>query len=508
MTRSRLFLSIIHGHTSSAMNILVPLPLAVLLLIVALLSPSPISAATTRAAPHSKRSSALSLFPTPSLHVFFYAWYGAPPHDVGYLHWTHSVLPHWREEVTNQHRKEPYVAPGDPGVTYYPERGLYSSHDSDVLEVQMAEMAEMGADVVVVSWWGQKHKNSSVSTQHRIRYDGQVVHRCHSPAHSCCFLNVSDGRAGCRLRSLHAGHTGCSREGGSESGYTRQSAAHIAHTAHSYTLPLQFAHTLPTSTPPALVCAQLEPYPLRSEYTVEDDLKYIFAQYGNHPAFYRHPTTNQCLVYAYDSYHMTPQQWQQLLAVDGAMSIRHTPHDCIVIALVLDNINEAVQSHFDGVYSYFAATGFTRAADPSQWKGYVTQAAQHGILFIPSVAPGYDDTRLRPWNGHNKHGREHGRYYDEMWQAAVDSGANIVAVTTYNEWGEGTQIEPARPFITNKGDRLRGYSEREVTSGQAGEVLSDGEERLYVERTKQWMDKWRAAAGAAAGDDSPHQDLR
>ena len=56
------------------------------------------------------------------------------------------------------------MAPGDPGVTYYPARGLYSSHDSEVLEVQMAEMAEMGAEVAVVSWWGQKHKNSSVST--------------------------------------------------------------------------------------------------------------------------------------------------------------------------------------------------------------------------------------------------------------------------------------------------------------------------------------------------------
>ena len=96
--------------------------------------------------------------------MFFYAWYGAPPHDAGYLHWTHSVLPHWTAEVTEQHRKDPYVAPGDPGVTHYPSRGLYSSHDSATLEVQMEEMADMGAEVAVVSWWGQKHKNSSVTT--------------------------------------------------------------------------------------------------------------------------------------------------------------------------------------------------------------------------------------------------------------------------------------------------------------------------------------------------------
>ena len=139
------------------------LPLLLLLILTVLFPPFANSA--TRAAPHRSRPSALSLFPSPSLHIFFYAWYGAPPHDVGYLHWTHSVLPHWTPEVTKQHRSEPYVAPGDPGVTYYPARGLYSSHDGAVLEVQMEEMAEMGVDVVVVSWWGQKHKNSSVSKQ-------------------------------------------------------------------------------------------------------------------------------------------------------------------------------------------------------------------------------------------------------------------------------------------------------------------------------------------------------
>ena len=202
------------------------------------------------------------------------------------------------------------------------------------------------------------------------------------------------------------------------------------------------------------------------------------------------------------SYHVTPQRWQELLSVDGSMSIRGTAHDCLFIALVLDNMDEAVHSHFDAVYSYFAATDFTRASDPSQWKGYVAQATQHGMLFIPSVAPGYDDTRLRPWNGRNTRNRKRGAYYDAMWQAAVDSGASIVAITSYNEWGEGTQIEPARPFVTTQGDRLRGYSEKEV-DGQAGEELSDGEGLFYVERTKQWREKWQKAAAAA----KRHSDL-
>ena len=31
-----------------------------------------------------------------------------------------------------------------------------------------------------------------------------------------------------------------------------------------------------------------------------------------------------------------------------------------------------------------------------------------------------------------------------MWRAAIRAGADGVTITSYNEWHEGTQIEPAR----------------------------------------------------------------
>ena len=34
--------------------------------------------------------------------------------------------------------------------------------------------------------------------------------------------------------------------------------------------------------------------------------------------------------------------------------------------------------------------------------------------------------------------------YDGMWRTAIRAKPDLVTITSYNEWHEGTQIEPAR----------------------------------------------------------------
>jgi glycoprotein endo-alpha-1,2-mannosidase len=41
--------------------------------------------------------------------------------------------------------------------------------------------------------------------------------------------------------------------------------------------------------------------------------------------------------------------------------------------------------------------------------------------------------------------RRGGAYFAEMLTAAAESGPSMVGVTSFNEWHEGTQIEPAAP---------------------------------------------------------------
>ena len=80
------------------------------------------------------------------------------------------------------------------------------------------------------------------------------------------------------------------------------------------------------------------------------------------------------------------------------------------------------------------------------------------MLFVPSVGPGYDDSRIRPWNRANTKHRDGGKYYEGMWRAALAVSPDMVTITSYNEWGEGTQIEPATSHTTAAGDAYADYS--------------------------------------------------
>ena len=53
---------------------------------------------------------------------------------------------------------------------------------------------------------------------------------------------------------------------------------------------------------------------------------------------------------------------------------------------------------FDGFYTYFAANGFSHGSSWKNWRSLAKFAKRNGLLFSPSVGPGYTDVRVRPWN--------------------------------------------------------------------------------------------------------------
>lgn len=137
----------------------------------------------------------------------------------------------------------------------------------------------------------------------------------------------------------------------------------------------------------------------------------------------------------------------------------------------------AAAAGFDGLYTYDT---YTYGADKL---GRICREA-HAVrlLCAPSVGPGYD---ARRGNGDTKvRSRNNGLTYDHMWRAAIKAGADVVTITSYNEWHEGTQIEPAAP--AGRHGRYR-YVSYDGAWGLRGVAAEDA----YLQRTAYWAAVYR-----------------
>lgn len=189
----------------------------------------------------------------------------------------------------------------------------------------------------------------------------------------------------------------------------------------------------------------IEPFYKTAE-ELKEQLEYISSEYGDHSAVFR--VNNKPFYYLYDSYKLDVSEWQKLLTPEGSLSLRDTAADGTFIGLWVHE-NEGsffANGGFDGFYTYFASNGFVYGSTTSNWQTLSSFATQNDLLFIPCVGPGYLDTRIRPWNGGNTKNRESGVYYEQMFSAALNTDPDFIGITSFNEWHEGTQIEPAIPF--------------------------------------------------------------
>jgi glycoprotein endo-alpha-1,2-mannosidase len=141
-------------------------------------------------------------------------------------------------------------------------------------------------------------------------------------------------------------------------------------------------------------------------------------------------------------------------------------------------VGAAAAAGFDGVYTYdiviYGGGKFARLC---------AQAHAVKLLCAPSVGPGYDARRgsgdpvVKP--------RRNGATYDSMWKMAIGAGADRVTITSYNEWHEGTQIEPA------SSDRTRRGLYRYLTYNGAWGLHGLAAEDAYLMRTRYWADVFR-----------------
>jgi len=137
---------------------------------------------------------------------------------------------------------------------------------------------------------------------------------------------------------------------------------------------------------------------------------------------------------------------------------------------------------FDGFYTYFPHRGFTYGSDPFNWSRMTKFARTHKLVFSPSIGPGYNDSGIRPWNDYHAKDRENGRYFDDSWNHALNTHSKLITITSYNEWGEGTQIESAmeKNVLDSEGNIIHRYQD-----------YSPLKPDYYMKRLKYWIDHFK-----------------
>jgi glycoprotein endo-alpha-1,2-mannosidase len=200
------------------------------------------------------------------------------------------------------------------------------------------------------------------------------------------------------------------------------------------------------------VAIHLEPYAGRTPASTRDDIERLFGL--GITDFYLYGANQDGL----------PWDWKAMN--DALTGVR--------VFVQTARVGYAKAWGFDGIYTYdiltYGGHGFRRLC---------AQARRQGLVCAPSVGPGYDarravsDQRVKP--------RRKGATYDAMWHAAVAAKADLVTITSYNEWHEGSQIEPARAQ-----GAYRGYD------GAYG-LVGRPAERAYLDRTAYWSTRFTRA---------------
>lgn len=78
-----------------------------------------------------------------------------------------------------------------------------------------------------------------------------------------------------------------------------------------------------------------------------------------------------------------------------------------------------------------------------------SRAAELGTpkIYVATVMPGYNDLRTGRGNAFAVD-REGGAYYERSWQAAIGAAPDWIVINSFNEWPEGTYIEPSQAYGT------------------------------------------------------------
>lgn len=187
--------------------------------------------------------------------------------------------------------------------------------------------------------------------------------------------------------------------------------------------------------------------------TMLDWIVTIVDRFGSHPAYLR--IDGRPVIFIYASSQLQDAPWSDIRA-----RLRASGRNPLLIG---EQFESRLLAYFDGEYQYINVAWPEPYHDLYDAQGLRTRTFHllrpewqpQRRFWVASVTPGYDDQRLPDRSTPLTVDRQGGRVYDDMWSAAIDTEADWIIITSWNEWWENTEIEPSERYGTLYLDRTR-----------------------------------------------------
>ncbi|MGE9295474.1 MAG: endo-1,3-alpha-glucanase family glycosylhydrolase [Puniceicoccales bacterium] len=170
--------------------------------------------------------------------------------------------------------------------------------------------------------------------------------------------------------------------------------------------------------------------------TATDDLNYILEEYAGHPAYlYR---GDQPFIYQFNFWgegalgkqNILPDEWSQIFAA------LHQP-----VAYARQNLNPEYHPEIGGAYVWWTADD-SYLQDFSEFSRDMVDAGKMDF-FMTMAAPGFDDSGVNGWgHGPRVTPRNGIDIWEDTFSQAFDGNPEVIQLVTWNDFNEGTAIEP------------------------------------------------------------------
>jgi len=192
----------------------------------------------------------------------------------------------------------------------------------------------------------------------------------------------------------------------------------------------------------ACIYYETVPSPQTAETAAQDILK-VLRRYGGHPAYLRIGDDAVVFVYGRALQEIGLTGWFKALGI-----VNHRKLVPVGLMPIGDQFSYGAARVFGGLHTYNTAGSLQGMAPadvrkwaPGTYRSWVELADGAGKISTLTVIPGYDDTKIRKPGLAVK--RFEGEMYQAQWDAAIEADPHWVLITSFNEWHEGSEIEPS-----------------------------------------------------------------